>query len=283
MVTFAPEIVRKPAADGSGVYWQRGPLVYVLPIASAITKTKDYPVAGFADWDFTPATNAFWDYAVSTNSGQFVFAREKIAAGVNPWAQPPVVVTGMLVNRKSQQPETVRLVPMGSSLLRHTVFEDAARAVKAASSQSELLKNAANLARKAEVVAANTARGYQRTALVDGVAEGFPDNQGAEWASDRGGVGTKVRLVWEMPEAVESIWLFDRPNPADHVLAATIKFSDGSTAEVGELPNNGATPLRLKFPTKTITWMEVTITKVGPKQRNAGFSEIAVFGHQPVP
>ena len=67
----------------------------------------------------------------------------------------------------------------------------------------------------------------------------------------------------------------------DQVRAAKIKFSDGSTANVDELPNDGATPLRLKFPTKTITWMEVTITKVGPKTKNAGFSEIAVFAKEP--
>ena len=64
---------------------------------------------------------------------------------------------------------------------------------------------------------------------MDGVAEGYPDRLQAEWASRGGGVGTKVKLTWSEPVKAGSVWLFDRPNPADHVCAARIKFSDGST------------------------------------------------------
>jgi hypothetical protein len=39
-LSFAPDVVRKTAVDGSGVYWQRGPLVYALPIASERKQTK---------------------------------------------------------------------------------------------------------------------------------------------------------------------------------------------------------------------------------------------------
>ena len=279
-LTFTPEIVRKTAMDGSGVYWQRGPLVYALPIASERKQTKAYPVAGFADWDYTPVTNAFWAYTVSTNCGNFAFTREKMDAALNPWVQPPLALTGTLIKRTSGQVETVRLVPMGSSLLRHTVFADATRVTKQPANQAEWLKSHANLARKAEVMVSSTSKGYQRNALIDGVAEGFPRNQAAEWASNHGGVGTKVKLVWEMPEEVGSLWLFDRPNESDQVCGAKITFSDGSTVEVGELPNDGATPFRLKFPAKIITWLEVTITKVGPKTKNVGFSEIAVFAKE---
>ena len=280
-LAFTPEIARRTAVDGSGVYWQRGPLVYALPLAAERKQTKTYSVAGFADWDFTPAANAFWDYAANTNCGKFAFERAKSDSAANPWVKSPVSLTGTLLNRKSNQPENVRLVPMGGSLLRHTVFVDADRVVKAAAGQSDLLKSDLNLARKAEVTVSSTGKGYARSGLIDGVAEGFPKNQKAEWASDHGVAGTKAKLIWEMPEAVESVWLFDRPNINDHVLAAKIKFSDGSTAEVGELPNDGATPFRLKFPSRTITWLEVTITRVSPQTRNVGFSEIAVFEKAP--
>ncbi|MCX6895359.1 MAG: glycoside hydrolase family 127 protein [Verrucomicrobia bacterium] len=280
-LAFTPEIVRKTAVDGSGVYWQRGPLVYTLPLAAERKQTKTYSVAGFADWDYTPTASAFWDYAVDKTCGKFVFERVKTDSAANPWEKSPLALTGTLLNRKSGQPEQVRLVPMGGSLLRHTVFADADRVVKAAVGQAELLKSDLNLARKAAVVVASTGKGYQRGGLIDGVAEGFPKNQKAEWASDHGVAGTKAKLIWEMPEAVESVWLFDRPNINDKVHAAKIKFSDGSTVEVGELPNDGATPLRLKFPSKTITWLEVTITRVSPQTRNVGFSEIAVFEKAP--
>lgn len=279
---FAPEIARKTPATGGGAYWQRGPLVYVLPIAPQRTKTKEYPVAGFADWDVTPAPGAFWDYAVNKSCGRFDFERAAPPGSADPWAASPIALVGTLVNRKSGMPEAVRLVPMGASLLRHTVFEDADHPA-AARPRMDLLKGAANLARKAEVDVSSSARGYRGAALIDGVADGFPENPGAEWASQRGGAGTAAKLRWEMPEQVGSVWLFDRPNPADHVAAARIAFSDGSTAEVGPLPNDGATPLRLKFPTKTITWLEVVITRVGPQSRNAGLAEIAVFDKEPLP
>ncbi len=279
---FAPEIARKTPATGGGAYWQRGPLVYVLPIAPQRTKTKEYPVAGFADWDVTPAPGAFWDYAVNKSCGRFDFERAAPPRSADPWAASPIALVGTLVNRKSGMPEAVRLVPMGAGLLRHTVFEDADHPA-AARPRMDLLKGAANLARKAEVDVSSSARGYRGAALIDGVADGFPESPGAEWASQRGGAGTSAKLRWEMPEQVGSVWLFDRPNPADHVAAARIAFSDGSTAEVGPLPNDGATPLRLKFPTKTITWLEVVITRVGPQSRNAGLAEIAVFDKEPLP
>ena len=82
---------------------------------------------------------------------------------------------------------------------------------------------------------------------------------------------------------VGSVWLFDRPNPADHVVATKLSFSDGSSETVGELPNDGATPFKLSFPAKTITWMDVVVTKVGPKTKNSGFAEIAVFSKEPTP
>jgi hypothetical protein len=94
-------------------------------------------------------------------------------------------------------------------------------------------------------------------------------------------VGTKVKLSWPEPVTVGSVWLFDRPNLADHVRAARINFSDGSTAQVGELPNDGQIPFKLAFPEKSITWMEIVVTQVGPHNRNVGFSEIAVFRKEP--
>jgi len=277
---FAPEVVRKTVANGSGVYWQRGPLVYSLPIAFDRKETKQYSVAGFADWDYTPSTNTFWNYAVNKDCGSFVFERTKLDAGSNPWVQPPVALKGLLLNRKSNQSEPVLLVPMGSALLRHTVFADA-EAVRPVPNQKELLKGDANLARKAEVIVPSTSKGYSRAALIDGVAEGFPENKTAEWASDHGKVGTTVKLLWEMPEAVGGVWLYDRPNEFDHVLAAQVKFSDGSTVEVGALPDDGTAPFKLNFPERVITWLEVTVTKVGPKTGNTGFSEIAVFKQAP--
>jgi len=113
------------------------------------------------------------------------------------------------------------------------------------------------------------------------VVEGFPDHLEAEWASNHGVAGTKARLTWQQPITAQCVWLFDRPNDADEVLAARLTFSDGSTVDVGPLPNDASAPARLKFASKTFTWMEVLITRVSPRTRNVGLAEIAVFAQEP--
>jgi DUF1680 family protein len=270
-IAFNPAIERKTMANGD-VYWKRGPLVYALPIPSERKVSRTYTVEGFNDYEYTPKPDAFWDYAVDEES--VVFRFKKVAAKANPWIEPPLQLAGKLLNRKTNANEPVTLVPMGASLLRRTTFGNM-KLVRA-------LQGDANLARKATVEVPSCAAGYKAEALVDGVAEGFPDNLKAEWASKGGGVGTKVKISWQEPIKVGSVWLFDRPNPADHVSAAQINFSDGSTAQVGDLPNDGAAPFKLSFPEKTITWMEIVITKVGARNKNAGFSEIAIFQKEPI-
>jgi DUF1680 family protein len=106
-LSFAPKVVRKTAGNGE-VYWQRGPLVYALPIPSQRNPTKQYSVPGFADWDYTPTGDAFWDYAADAASDDFTFE--------------PTGLSGTLFNLVSKQTERVRLQPMGTSLLRRVTF-----------------------------------------------------------------------------------------------------------------------------------------------------------------
>ncbi len=278
-LSFQPEIERKTMANGES-YLQRGPLVYALPLAAESKQIKTYPVASFGDFELTPLTGSQWNYALEEQGGAFGFTRT--AAQGNPWTTSPVRLKGNLINIKSGQSESVELVPMGASLLRRVAFPDM-KAIRAVAAQAEILKGTLNLARQAKVTASTSAKGYTPQAVADGVVEGFPENLAAEWASNRETVGAKVKLTWDKPVTAGCVWLFDRPNPADHVVAAKINFSDGSNETVGELPNDGATPCKLNFAAKNITWMEVTITKVGAKTHNSGFAEIAVFGKEPTP
>lgn len=272
VISFRPGIERKAMANGE-TYWKRGPLVFALPIASERQAVRNYAVGGFADYEYTPKAGACWDYAVEEGSGAFRF--ETTAVKAHPWIDPPVRLVGTLFNRQSNADEPVALVPMGTSILRRTTFANM--------KLIRTMQGDANLARKARVEVPSCAGGYRAEALVDGIAEGFPNNLAAEWASKGGGVGTKVKLVWPQPVTIGSVWLFDRPNPADHVRAAEVHFSDGSAAQVGELPNDGATPFKLTFPERTVTWMEIVVTQVGPRSKNAGYSEIAVFRKEPLP
>ena len=269
-IVFEPGIERKTMADG-GIYWSRGPLVFALPIAPERKSVRSYAVEGFADYECTPQPGAFWDYAVDESSGGFQV--EKTVATSHPWSDPSFRLAGRLFNRRSGANEPVKLVPMGATILRHTVF--------ASMKQIRALQGEANLARKAKIDVPSCAAGYRPEAMVDGVTEGFPDNPTAEWASRGGGVGVKVRFTWPQPVTVGCLWLFDRPNPADHVRAARVDFSDGSSASIGELPNDGQSPFKLNFPPKTVTWLEIVVTAVGPRTKNAGFSEIAVFEKSP--
>ncbi|TSA37567.1 MAG: hypothetical protein D4R65_00460 [Verrucomicrobiaceae bacterium] len=271
-LSFAPEIVQKKAPNGE-IFWRRGPLVFALPIPSEQTPTKKYAVEGFADWDITPKEGAIWDYAVDKDSGDFQLERSPKASSGLPWCASPVALKGRLLNRKTNKLEEVRLVPIGTSLLRRTAFTD----MKSVG----LIKKSDNLAAKAKIEVTSTSKGFSDAALIDGVAEGYPQNQKAEWASDHATTGTKVKLTWDKPITIEDVWFFDRPNEADQVLSAWVNFSDGSSEMVDQLPNDGITPFKMNFPEKTITWMEVIITRVSPTTRSAGFSEIAVFKKAP--
>jgi DUF1680 family protein len=269
-LSFAPEIVQKKAQNGE-IFWRRGPLVYSLPIPSVRNAIKQYPVAGFADIELAPEKGANWNYGVDQQSGGFKF--ERIQTAGLPWCASPVSLTGQLFNRNTGKEETVRLVPMGSSLLRRTAFTDM--------KSIGLLKNSGNMTTNAKVEVSSTCKGFTPDALIDGVAEGYPQNQKAEWASDKQKAGTLVRFTWSKPVTIEDVWLFDRPNSSDQVLNAWINFSDGTSELVDQLPNDGITPFKLNFPEKIITWMEVVVTKVSPTTRSAGFSEIAVFKKAP--
>jgi len=269
-ISFNPEVVQKQATNGE-IFWRRGPLVFALPIPSERVELRTYPVKGFADYDILPAKGAAWNYGVDGESGGFKL--QKTGATGFPWVASPVALAGRLFNRDTGKEEQVRLLPVGSILLRRMAFAD----MKSVG----LIKNADNLAAQAKVEASSTSKGSSPEALIDGTAEGFPQNPKAEWASDLGMSGTKVKLTWEKPVTIEDVWFFDRPNQSDQVLNAWINCSDGSSELVDQLPNDGTVPFKLSFPEKTITWMEVVITKVSPSTKSAGFSEIAVFKKAP--
>jgi hypothetical protein len=277
-ISFKPEIERKTMANGE-VYWKRGPLVYSLPILSEKKEIKTYPtVPGFGDYEYRPVAGAFWDYAANEDDSTFKVVRT--AAQGNPWISAPVRLDGNLINRKTGESERVELQPMGVNLLRRTTFPEV-KGEKELEAQSRALKSDLNLALSAKVTASSEAKGSPAQALADGVAQGFPDAPAAEWTSSRETTGAKVRLTWAKPVTIEDVWLFDRPNSKDQVKGAWLNFSDGTSAMVGELPNDGTAPFKLNFPEKIITWMEVIVTQVGPKTMNVGFSEIAVFQKAP--
>jgi hypothetical protein len=140
------------------------------------------------------------------------------------------------------------------------------------------LKSNINIAPKAKVTASSTYKGYTAEAAIDGVVGGYPDDISAEWAADGEKTSAALRLDWDKPKTINRIWLFDRPNThADQVTAGKLIFSDGSSINVGELPDDASAAKEISFLPKKITWLKFVVTSVKPQTQNIGLAEIAVF------
>jgi len=112
---------------------------------------------------------------------------------------------------------------------------------------------------------------------IDGKVSGDPNDRSHEWISNREKEGAWIKLTWPDAVRASSIWLYDRPNPYDHVLAGTLEFDDGTTMNVDALPNDASEPFKVTFPAKSVRWIKFTVTKVSQETQNIGLSEIAVF------
>ena len=87
-----------------------------------------------------------------------------------------------------------------------------------------------------------------------------------------------IRLRWLDDQIVDRVWLFDRPNTIDQVMAGTLIFSDGTMIKTGELPDDASKRLEVRFAPKRINWLIFVVEKTKGTAQNIGLSEIAVFG-----
>jgi len=144
--------------------------------------------------------------------------------------------------------------------------------------QKDPLKSSRNIAPKAKVTASSTYKGYSDKAAIDGVVGGYPEDISTEWASNGEKASATLQLRWDNAQIINRIWLFDRPNTnADQVTAGTFTFSDGSSINVGELPDDASAAKEITFGPKEVTWLEFVVTSVKPETQNIGLAEIVVF------
>lgn len=143
--------------------------------------------------------------------------------------------------------------------------------------ESHGVSMAGNLALLAKASATSSESGHTPAGAIDGVVDGYPAKPAAEWSANRQTTGVSFNLAWDQPQTVRKIQLFDRPNKVDQVTAGKITFSDGSTLDVGPLPDDGDHPLTLEFPPKKITSLTFEVTGVKPGSENSGLSEIGVY------
>ena len=135
-----------------------------------------------------------------------------------------------------------------------------------------------NIAGLATATASSSYKGYSPAAAIDGVVDGYPGDSSREWASNQGLAGTWLRLDWGgTGYLIDRVVIHDRPNVDDHILAATLSFSDGSTVTVGTPPNDG-TGLEVTFAPRTVTSLRLTVDAVSAATENIGLAEIEVYG-----
>ena len=127
------------------------------------------------------------------------------------------------------------------------------------------------------VTVSSTGPGYSAYGAVDGIVGGSPSHPEQEWASQGEKDTAMIRLNWHVPQKIDRVWLFDRPNQQDQVTSSLLVFSDGTTIPVGPLPNDAKKGIEVKFEPKTVKWLALFITGVSPTTQNVGLSEIAVF------
>jgi DUF1680 family protein len=88
------------------VYFTYGSLVYALPIPSKETISKNFPMSGFHDYQYSPLG----------------FARYLLPAASNLVGDDSKI-TGVFLNERTRKQENRELVPMGKSILRQVTFQ----------------------------------------------------------------------------------------------------------------------------------------------------------------
>lgn len=135
-----------------------------------------------------------------------------------------------------------------------------------------------NLARRSRVEVSSTYESYQAAGAIDGQAGGYPGNIAEEWASKGEAVGAWIKLVWDTPQTIRKVQLYDRPNTLDQVTGGRLEFSDESALDLEKpLPDTALRGLECEFEPRTVTWVKFTVTAVKPASPNIGLSEFAVY------
>ena len=190
------------------------------------------------------------------------------------WSEPVTVANGQPFDFKgvvqALKPEDTISVPGVENRL---VLKVNGRKDAVSFDTAEMAYSLGNLALDAKP-STNKGRGEN---AVDGVADGAPAHEDNEWSVPHGTPQAWIKLTWPQPIKAMRILLYDLPNPDDQVLAGKLTFSDGSSLNVGALPNDGKTPANLTFPEKQITWVRFDITQSSPTTKGAGIAEFGVF------
>ena len=121
---------------------------------------------------------------------------------------------------------------------------------------------------------------------VDGIADGYATGLAnkhtrfpwAEWVTKNEGKGAWLNLAYDEAQKVTTIKLYDRPNTDDHITKSHLEFEDGTTLEVGELPNDGSVKIINLGEEKVVKNIKFVVDKVSDSTTAVGLAEIEVLG-----
>ena len=129
------ELIQRTISDGRYVF-DVGPLVFSAPIAHVATDYREYKLPGYADQDLV-AVNAKWMFPPAFRKQDLATAkltRTALPQGVYPWStEPSISISSTCWNLNPHADEgldvsafhMVKLVPMGTTVLRWTAFPQA--------------------------------------------------------------------------------------------------------------------------------------------------------------
>jgi hypothetical protein len=123
-VTFDFNVERRIQHDGREAYWTRGSLVFSLPFEAEVKEELEINAesgmhSGFYEYRVQPLESSGWDYLTKPDSA---FTLIHISGDRrHSWVAPSVAVEGLLMDRLGNDCP-VRLVPLGSTILRRTTF-----------------------------------------------------------------------------------------------------------------------------------------------------------------
>ncbi|MEU7909277.1 PIG-L family deacetylase [Actinoplanes sp. NPDC049118] len=132
------------------------------------------------------------------------------------------------------------------------------------------------------LAALSASSGTNVAKAVDGLTSGDPVATGNEWTTAGGKAGSWIYGRFANVQTIDKVVLYDRPNAGDQVTSGKLTFSDGSSVNVGALPNTGEGKV-VSFPPRTVWSLKFTVAGVSATTKNIGLAEMQTYATSVAP
>ena len=109
---------------------------------------------------------------------------------------------------------------------------------------------------------------------------GWVPGSTSEWHTASGDSERWIKLTWDRPQKIRTVFLSDRSHPDNNVTGYTIEFEDGTMLSGANLPVRGVySERRVSTGSVESSWVKVSITSHDGS--NPGLGEVAVIAEDP--